>query len=133
MVTISGRHVRGFGAANQTLRAQMQHLMKSCPELAGCFHGTINVILDCQLDVVAPDHVIGPIDWSGDGVGELFGLRNILFELSGEQPANAWLYIPYRSAHRLNPFHVEIIAPEMKLQPGASCKVHFDRALRVTV
>jgi len=132
MVTISGRVVRGLGAANQTLRHQLPGLLKVCPELRGCFCGTINVILDCQLEVISPDHIAGPIDWTGSGNGELFGLRKILLEIHAGQLVEAWIYIAYGSPHRSNPYYAEILAPQIELKGGVSnCKIHFAAARRV--
>ncbi len=89
------------------------------------------MILDCQLEVVSPDHVVGPIDWTGSGNGELFGLRKIRLEIPDAQSVDAWIYIPYGSPHRLNPFYAEIIAPRIDLRDASICKIHFADALKL--
>jgi hypothetical protein len=126
MVTIPGKIVRGMGAATETIRKQMPHFLKVCEELAECKHGTINVIFDCQLDVI-PDFTVGPIVWEENGRPELFGFLRVMFEIvEPKSETKAWVYIPYNSAHRLNPFHAEILAPPLLLVGQTiECRVHL--------
>jgi hypothetical protein len=130
MVTIPGKIVRGLGAASQTIRLQMPHLVRVCPELQACKIATINVILECQLEVASPDFLVGPIDWTGSGgPGELFGLLKIRFELVDPKvETDAWLYIPYGSPHRLNPYYAEILAPTLQRGDCLVCKIHLNAA-----
>lgn len=129
MVTITGKITRGLGAATETLRNQWPHFLNVCPELAACHRATINVILDSQLEVISPDFVIGPIVWSPDPSGELFGLQRIRFELiEPSSEVQAWLYIPYKSPHRLNPYYIEVIAPKLTIQKSPACRVHVTSA-----
>lgn len=79
MLTIPGRIVRGLGAASQTLRFQLPHFVQSHPELAMCSLRTINVILECQLEVISPSFVIGPIQWHPSGHSEMFAFRSNRF------------------------------------------------------
>jgi hypothetical protein len=127
VVTIPGRIVKGLGAAVNTVRLQMPHFLKVCPELGKCHLGTMNVILECQLEVVAPDFLVGPIDWTqGGGPGEMFGLSKVRFELvEPRTETEAWLYIPYGSPHRLNPYYAEILAPRLTIGTSLECKVHL--------
>jgi hypothetical protein len=126
MVIIPGNMVRGLGKATQALQLQMPEFVEVCPELSKCRIGTINVILECQLEVISPDFVIGPIDWCGDGVGESFGLLGVCFEvIEPRSETDAWIYIPYGSPHRLNPYYVEILAPPLSLGCSSACKVHL--------
>jgi hypothetical protein len=55
MIIIRGKIVKGMGAASSTVKHQMPHFLKVCPELRVCRIATINVILECQLDVIVPD------------------------------------------------------------------------------
>ena len=124
MVVIPGEIVRGLGAASQTLKLQMPYFVKVHPDLGKCSPRTINVILECQLEIISPSFVIGPIQWLPSAL-ELFGFRSIVFEFS--QPrlkSEAWLYLPYSSPHRLNPFYAEILAPELRLDSPA-CRIHI--------
>lgn len=126
MVVIPGKIVHGLGAASQTLKLQMPHFTKIHPELGKCSLRTINVILECQVEIVSPSFVIGPIQWHPSAL-ELFGFRSIVFELS--QPrleSEAWLYLPYSSPHRLNPFYAEILAPELRLGDSAACNIQIN-------
>jgi hypothetical protein len=126
MVTITGRIVHGMGVATETIRKQMPHFLKVCRELAECKHATINVILDCQLDMI-PDFTVGPIVWEENGRPELFGFLRVMFEIvAPKSETDAWVYIPYNSAHRLNPFHAEILAPPLLLVgQTVECMVHL--------
>jgi hypothetical protein len=123
MVTIPGTITRGLGKAAQTVQKQMPYFLKVCPELKSCRCATINVILECQLEVISPDLLVGPIVWS-PGFSELFGLLKIRFEVDEPRSeAEAWIYIPYGSPHRLNPYHVEILAPPLSLEGSPTCKI----------
>lgn len=125
MVAIPGKIVRGLGAASQTLQLQMPHFVKAHPELGKCLPRTINVILECQLEVLSPSFLIGPIQWN-TGAPEMFGFRSVVFELVQPQlTSDAWLYLPYSSPHRLNPFYAEILAPELQLSDTTACKIHI--------
>jgi hypothetical protein len=130
MVIVPGKIVKGLGAASQTVRLQLPYLLKTCPALETCYCGTINVILECQMEVVTPDFLIGPIDWTGSGrAGELFGLLKIRFELvDSRSETGAWLYLPYGSPHRLNPYHAEILAPLLQIQKSSACRLHLTAA-----
>jgi hypothetical protein len=125
MITISGQIVRGLSAATQTLKFQMPHFLKVCPELQSCHLGTINVILDAQLEIT-PDVLVGPINWAGTPPGEVFGLLKVRFEIEDPQmESEAWIYIPYGSPHRLNPYYAEILAPLLSFSRSPACKIHF--------
>ena len=125
MVVIQGKIVRGLGAASQTLKLQMPHFVKAHPELGKCEPRTINVILECQLEVISPSFLIGPIQWN-PGAPELFGFRSVVFELVHPQStSDAWLYLPYSSPHRINPYYAEILAPELQLGGATACKVQI--------
>ena len=90
MVTITGKIVRGMGFATVTVAKQMPHFLKVCEELGECKHATINVILDCQLDVI-PDFTVGPLVWEENGRPELFGFFRIKFEIvEPKSENNAW-------------------------------------------
>jgi hypothetical protein len=126
MLTIPGKIVRGLGAASQTLIFQMPHFVESHPELEKCALRTINVILECQLEIISPSFVIGPIQWHPNARPEMFGFRSILLEFDQPQlVSDAWLYLPYNSPHRTNPFHAEILAPELRLDDAATCKIRI--------
>jgi len=126
MLTIPGKIVRGLGAASQTLRFQMPHFVEAHPELAKCSVRTINVILECQLEIISPSFVIGPIQWHPNERPEMFGFRSIVLELSQSQvESDAWIYLPYNSPHRTNPFYAEILAPELRLNNATACKIRI--------
>ncbi len=125
MLTIPGRIVRGLGAASETLKLQMPHFVQVHPELGKCSQRTINIILECQLELISPTFVIGPIRWHPNAF-EMFGFQSIIFEVAEPKlETDAWLYLPYNSPHRLNPFYAEVLAPELQLSGATTCKIHM--------
>ena len=85
------------------------------------------MILECQLEVISPSFVIGPIHWHPRERPEMFSFRSIVFELN--QPkveSDAWIYLPYNSPHRTNPFYAEILAPELQLDDATACKIRLN-------
>ncbi len=129
MLIIDGNIVRGLGAATHTLALQLPEIGKTFPEIAECSVGTINVVLDAQLDVISPDFVTHPIKWHPKAASEMFGFLSVLFEVPKADitPTKVWIYIPYGSPHRVNPYYTEIIVPEPKLdlQNQVACKIHI--------
>lgn len=125
MIIISGRIVAGLGAASRTLKFQMPFFIQAHRELEKCLPRTINVILDSQIEII-PAFVVGPITWHERERPELFGFRSIVFELPElSLQTDAWLYLPYNSPHRTNPFHVEVLAPELQLADTRACRIQI--------
>ncbi len=126
MVSINGKIVSGLGAAGQTLSAQMPHFKQICSELGKCHLGTINVILECQLEILSPDFIVPPFKWSVNGSPEMFGFPKVRFEVvDAKIEMDAWIYVPYLSPHRMNPFYAEILAPKLNLNGSTNCKLHL--------
>lgn len=133
MVAVNGRITPGLGAASGNLRAQMPFFTASHPELEDCRCGTINVILECRLEIDSPDFVLGPFKWCETFPPERFGFLKIRFEVVDSNLAtDAWVYIPYLSPHRSNPLYAEILAPSLNLEGFPNCRIHV-RASKVTV
>ena len=131
MLTIPGKIVSGLGVASQTLKLQMPHFVSAHPELGKCLERTINVILECQLEIISPTFVIGPIRWHPSAF-EMFGFLPIVFELIEPKiETEAWIYLPYSSPHRVNPFYAEVLAPGLQLGGAPACKIHMN-AKKVT-
>ncbi len=126
MLTIDGKIVSGLSAASTTVAMQLPLIQQVYPDVAQCHPGTINVILDAQLEVVSPDFVTDPIKWHQNGLPEMFGFLKIRFEVAAANiNRDAWVYIPYGSPHRKNPYYVEILAQKLPLQGQTDCKVHI--------
>jgi hypothetical protein len=124
MVTVTGRITRGLGYASGNLSTQMRHFIPEYPELERCHHGTINVILDSQLEIISPDRVLGPFKWSATFPPEKFGFLKIRFESPDAKiDTEAWIYIPYLSPHRIDPCYVEVLAPELNLGRSTNCRL----------
>ena len=127
MVTITGKITRGMGARQFQSDIKCPTFLKEHPELGNCKSATINVTLDCQMDAI-PDFTIGPINWESGGRPELFGFVRLLKFESVAPPietSEAWIYIPYNSAHRLNPYSVEILAPKLDLRGADKCRIYL--------
>jgi len=129
MTTIRGRRARGLGIATETVAAQFPQLVRSFPELDGCFHGTINVELERPLVVDRPDHQTGDITWfykDGRAVTERFGFLRIEFEAPlGAPRVRAWLYVASASPHRQTPHIHEVLAPRLDIPAQCDCAIHF--------
>jgi len=129
MFWIEGTSRAGLGAATKNLGVQLPMISAEFPEVASCRHGTVNLLLDCPLLVLAPDHRTRQIPWDPSfGDGEVFDLLRIHFEApTGTAPVLAWLYIPHGSPHRKDPRCHEVLAPNVQLSTGARCRVGISR------
>lgn len=130
MITIEGVRCRGLNAAHRNLQKQLPPIVAEFPEIAHCYHGTINVRLDVPLLVLTPDHRSHPIHW--DDVefpnGEVFDFLRIDFEAPLDaKPVRAWLYIPHGSKARWTPNIHEVLAPELSISADARCRVEINR------
>jgi hypothetical protein len=117
MITIEGVRCEGLNAAHNNLQTQLPLIAEEFPEVAECYHGTINVELPVPLIVVAPDHRSKPIYWDNANFphGEVFDLLRIEFEAPLDAaPVTAWLYIPHGSPARRTPW---IAGPEDPMDP----------------
>jgi hypothetical protein len=129
VLSIDCRIVNGLGQATKTLALQLPLIAPVFPEIASCFEGSINVIMDAQLEVVSPDFVTQPIKWIPQSeITEVFGFVRVQFEVPNARVlTGAWIYIPYGSPHRSNPYYAEVIAPKPKLdlKGQSDCRIHF--------
>ena len=130
VITIEGVRCGGLNAAHENLAKQLPLIAAEFPEIADCYHGTINVQLVVPLLVVAPNHRSQPIHW--DDVhfpnGEVFDFLRIQFEAPLDAaPVTAWLYIPHGSPARRSPWIHEVLAAQLDIPSGAQCRVRIDR------
>jgi hypothetical protein len=64
----------------------------------------------------------------------MFGILRIGFEvMAAKIDEAAWIYIPYSSPHRANPYQVEIIAHQLNLQGHTDCKIRIVGKAKVLV
>ncbi|MDP3042569.1 MAG: hypothetical protein Q8N62_07635 [Candidatus Omnitrophota bacterium] len=128
MIIIEGRIVTGMGCARYNLKFQMPFFIEVFPEIKDCYLGSINVELGKPLKIFNPDFETNSIKWSPDDKNfeEKFSFTRIKFEIE-EQLVDAWIYGPHKSPHRVNPFYIEIIAPEIKLGNNKLCRIHLDK------
>ena len=132
--SIRARKVPGLGAANGTLARQLPLISQDFPEVADCHPGTINLELECPLEVTQPDHRTAPLAWTPSGrTTEVFDLVRIELEF-GPLPTRvpAWLYVAHGSPHRCTPTVHEVIARQLNLSEVRECQVHL-RASAVTL
>lgn len=129
MFWIEGTCQRGLGAARNNLGVQLPMIATEFPEIANCHHGTINLLLDCPLLVLAPDHRTKQIPWHPNfGAGEVFDLLRVDFEApAGTTATPAWLYIPHGSPHRQNLRYHEVLTSKRQLNASARCRIGIHR------
>ncbi|HEJ4787285.1 TPA: glycosyltransferase family 9 protein [Pseudomonas aeruginosa] len=132
--SLRARIVPGLGVAQGTLARQLPLISKDFPEVADCHPGTINLELECPLEVAQPDHRTAPLAWTPSGrTTEVFDLVRIDLEF-GPLPTRvpAWLYVAHASPHRGTPTVHEVIAQQLNLSEVRECQIHL-RASAVTL
>jgi hypothetical protein len=130
MFQIDGLYAPGNGFASKELPSQIPLIVPQFPEIAGCFLGTINLILDRPLLVVKPDHRTMGLTWRGDPAQQdAYDFLRIEFEGPIGAPAvKAWLYIPHRATHRKHLNVHEVLAPTMlPISHGDRCRIRIHR------
>lgn len=129
MFTISAVHRAGLGKASEFLPLQLPLIIKTFPEIAGVFPGTLNVELDVPLVVLRPDHRTEPLRWHEElPEPEAFDLLRIDFQASEGAPRiRSWLYLPHRSPYRECPRWHEVLAPRVEIPVDSRCLIHIDR------
>ncbi len=129
MFAVEGTRQAGLGAATGNLAVQLPLIAGEFPEVGACYPGTINLLLDYPLLVLAPDHRTRPLAWHPNfAAGEVFDFLRIQLETpTGAESVPAWLYIPHGSPHRQNLRLHEVIAPKVNVAAGARCRVRIDR------
>lgn len=128
---VPGTIRKGCGFAAGCLTLQFPHVIKEFPEIRECHMGTINVVLDISLIVVAPDYRTQRIAWdpSRPEIIEDFGFLRIQFEHpSSGQSAPAWIYISSGSPYRRFPHMHEVIAKKLEnLAQDTPCRIKLMR------
>jgi hypothetical protein len=129
----SGRSNPNGGAG--TIELQKPLIRTYFPEIMDRHDGTINLLLDCPLQVRLPDIVTPPLDWHSTNFpdGEKFGITAIELDLGGESH-RAWLYTAEHSPHRFNNNVVEVLARKLDgIALGVRCAIHVKRARQIVV
>jgi hypothetical protein len=80
----------GKNPANGTIIRQKTLVAKNFPDIANCYNGTINLQLECPLQVRLPDIVTPPLRWHPNG-DERFGITAIELEIEAKR-YKAWIY-----------------------------------------
>jgi hypothetical protein len=129
MVQIDGKIVPGYGWATKYLKTQIPLIAKEFPEIQICHRGSMNILLKTPLRIEHPDHITRRIDWGK--MKEVFHFTRIEFQLLSPGKKNpwhnAWIYGPQNSPHRVNPFHIEVIAPKISLGRSRRCRIRIHR------
>ncbi len=118
-----------------TIELQKPLMRSYFPEIIHCHNGTINLQLDCPLQVRLPDIVTPPLDWNPAAFpgGERFGITAIEFELAGKSH-RAWLYTAEHSPHRFNNNVAEVLTGTLDgIALGVRCAIHVRRASQILV
>jgi hypothetical protein len=125
--------MNGLGAATHTIALQKPFVRQFFSEIDICKIGTINVALDCALDVRIPDIVTPPIAWHDSGGDERFGITKVELEVF-ERRHEAWLYVAEFSPHRFDYRLAEIIArPIDGIVRDLPCVLHISRYVPIIV
>lgn len=75
VLSLKARLVPGLGVAQGTLARQLPLISQGFPEVVDCYPGTINMELECPLEVTQPDHRTAPLAWTPSGrTTEVFDL-----------------------------------------------------------
>ena len=133
--SLKARIVPGLGVAQGTLARQLPLISQGFPEVVDCYPGTINMELECPLEVTQPDHRTAPLAWTPSGrTTEVFDLVRIELEF-GLLPTRvpAWLYVAHASPHRGTPTVHEVITQLLNLNEISECQIHLRAsAVRLT-
>lgn len=132
--SLKARIVPGLGVAQGTLARQLPLISQGFPEVVDCYPGTINMELECPLEVTQPDHRTAPLAWTPSGrTTEVFDLVRIELEFDSlPTRVPAWLYIAHASPHRRTPTIHEVITQQLNLSDVSECKIHL-RSSAVTL
>jgi CTP-dependent riboflavin kinase len=128
-MSIRGKVQKGLGESQNTIKEQLPYFRECFPEVADCKPGTINILLEQPLVIVAPDFTTQPLPWHPAFKvvkgGETFQFVRVRLKIDGLSEVKAWVYRAQFSPYRQNPFYVEIVAPplDFKGQPGCSLEI----------
>lgn len=112
-----------------TIERQRPLMRRYFPEIVNCHNGTINLLLDCPLQVRLPDIVTPPLDWNPAAFpdGERFGITAIELEF-GSESRRAWLYTAEHSPHRFNNRIAEVLTEKLDgVALGVRCAIRVKR------
>lgn len=114
MISIQGIKRSGFGAATQTLKAQLPLIVSTYPDVKDCFEGTINVQLDTDLLIRNADYCTAPLQWTKN-FWERFSFLKIRLEIPRlGKSYDAWIYVAHNSPHRAKLNFHEIICERIE-------------------
>jgi|SRR5208282_1055278 len=128
---IRGKVIPGKGWASGFLKIQLPMISAEFPEIGHCHPGTLNLQLETNLLVLAPDYRTKPINWHPAlASGEVFDFLRIKLEApEGSALIAAWLYIAHTSPHRAMFCVHEVLAPKITAPVGMPCAIHVERAV----
>jgi hypothetical protein len=118
-----------------TIERQRPLMRRYFPGIVNCHNGTINLLLDCPLQVRLPDIVTPPLDWNPAAFpdGERFGITAIELEFGGET-RTAWLYTAEHSPHRFNNRIAEVLTEKLDgVALGVRCAIQVKRISQLLV
>lgn len=129
MISIRGKVQKGLGESQNTLKEQMPYFKDCFPEVGACMLGTINILLEHPLVVIAPDFTTQPLPWHPAFKivkgGETFQFVRTNLTIDGLPSAKAWIYRAQFSPYRDNPFYIEILAPSLDFKGHPACTVEI--------
>lgn len=124
---IKGKVQKGIGESKNTVKEQMPFFEKCFPEVTNCKPATINVLLEKPLVILSPDFTTDPLPWHPAFKvvkgGEVFQFMRIRLKVDGCDEVNAWIYIAQFSPYHMNPYYIEILAPELPFKGTPDCEI----------
>src|SRR5258708_9128961 len=118
-----------------TIELQKPLMRSYFPGIMNCHNGTINLLLDCPLQVRLPDIVTPPLDLNPAAFPDVarLGITAIELEFGGES-RRAWLYTAEHSPHRFNNKIAEVLTGQLAgIALGARCAIHVKRTSQLLV
>ena len=127
MSDIRGKIQKGLGESKNTVREQLPFFRSCFPEVGDCKEGTINILLDKPLVILAPDFTTAPLPWHPAFKivkgGEVFKFLRIKLTVDGCAPVNAWIYKAQFSPYHDNPWYIEVLAPAIGFTGTPACSI----------
>jgi hypothetical protein len=121
-----------LGKAASILPVQAPLLAPRFPQINRLHLATINILVESPLRIESPDIITDPIDWHDHEVVHITAcqfqpIRLTATGLVVDAARDAWIYSPQHSLHRVNPYHVELLAEKLDLENVSYCVVSIDR------
>ena len=126
MTKIKDKIISGLGGAAKSIKIQKPVLAKYAPEISSMHDGTLNVQLEQPLAIAKYDIEVPAYAWEPNYPPEGFGLVRASIQFTNykiAEPLFCFLYYASRSAHRGNPFLVEVLTHTQEKAAISECLI----------